>query len=316
MWLTSLFLTYLMASGSGNTEVRYLPTIQARWEASDLVCIGNASNPVLTGIIQSIDGADRDQLSADVTLERCLKGRMPSASQIRVLGNYVTAPKPGGGRLLGFAYSGPPLGFVHKGRNLLFLRKRAGSDEFLVTVPILQTSIPLADSAPEYPPSTSPHFEKLVITREIESAMLESENGVRQDISETFSDPLLSDQQYIYHLLEYLGPADGFAELSRFSNLAPLAIQRDIAVTLLGQEHQEFQPMVISLLLDQSAPASKRWNAALSLGNNGSQEALEPLRRVIQQPAGTDQLNMLHDEAEYSLKLLEQKLESLNKQKE
>ena len=302
MWktLSLLFVLVLGVGASRSEDPSYLPTIQGRWNASDLVCIGNAESPVRTGVAQFINGANRDQLTANVELERCFKGQAPSSSEIQVVGNYVGAAKKGE-RLIGFVYAGPPVGFVHEGRNLLFLRKGAAPDEFAVTIPVFQTAIPLADVPPEYPSSTSPDFTKAVLIKELESAMLEAEDTGRQNINRGFSDPLCSDIEYIEYLMDYLGTSDGIAELSRLSHTAPLAIQRDIAVRLLEYDPGQYEPSVISLLLDDSAPAWKRGNAALALGRDGTPAALYPLQRVVLEPAGTGQLKMLHNEAESSL---------------
>jgi hypothetical protein len=297
MWATSLLLLAalnLAAPGSQNSS--YLRTIQARWDASDLVCIGKASAPVRTGVTQVIDGRDRDQLSTDVELERCLKGDVPRSSGIRVLGDYVASAKDSAG---GFAYSGPPVGFVREGRNLIFLRRTTVPDEFVVTVPIYQTAIPLSDVPPDYPPATSPGFTATIVIRELESAMLQ--------LGE------LSDLEYIDYLLDYMGTPDGIAELSRLSDTVPLAIQQDIAVTLLDHDQSQNESTVISLLLDPSALAWKRENAALALGRHGTHAALDPLLRVVLEPAGTEQLKMLHNAAESSLDSLKHRVGSLDK---
>jgi hypothetical protein len=81
-----------------------------------LVCIGDASLPVRTGLTRTINGSDRDQLSAEVELETCFKGDRPTASEIRVLGYDVVAMKDVG---QGYGYGGAPIGFVSKGRNPL-----------------------------------------------------------------------------------------------------------------------------------------------------------------------------------------------------
>lgn len=302
MWKTPslLFVLVLGVGASRSEEPSFLPTIQGRWNASDLVCIGKAESPVRTGVTQFINGENRDQLSANVVLERCFKGQAPSSSEIRVVGSYVAAAKKGES-LIGFVYAGPPVGFVHEGRNLLFLRKGAAPDEFAVTVPIYQTAIPLADVPPEYPSSTSPGFTKVVLIRELERAMLEAEDTGGKNINRGFGDPLRSDIEYIEYLMDYLGTSDGIAELSRLSHTAPLAIQRDIAVKLLAYDPSKYEPSVISLLLDDSAPVWKRGNAALALGRDGTSAALDPLQRVVLEPAGTEQLKMLRNEAESSL---------------
>jgi len=315
MWKASSFLLVLVlgAGASGDQGPSFLPNIQARWDASDLVCIGNASSPIRTGITQFIDGANRDQLSTEVELERCFKGQDPRSSEIRVLGNYVAAAKEGDQGVISFAYSGPPTGFVHRGRNLLFLRRGPVPDEFAVTVPIYQTAIPLADTPPEYPPATSPIFTKVVLIKELENAMLDTESTGGVNIDQGFGDPLPSDIEYIDYVLDYLGTSDGIAELTRLSDTAPLAIQRDIAVKLLDHNQIEYESSVISLLLDESAPPWKRGNAALVLGRHGSHAALDPLLRVVSGPAETDQMMMFHNEAGSSLVSLKHRLGALEK---
>lgn len=300
MSLTSLLLPTLLLVASGGQNPSYIPSIEARWNASDLVCIGDADAPQRTGMAQSIEGADRDQLSANVKLERCFKGEKPSSSEIRVLGNYVAAAKAGKS-VISFAYSGPPTGFVHNGRNLLFLRRTSVPDDFVVSVPIYETAIPLADAPPTYPSPPSPSSIKTVLTMELEKAMLQSEDTSRDMNPKPFADPLLSDYRYIDYLLDYLGPPNGIAELSRFSETAPVAIQRDIAVRLFDLDQSGYESSVISLLLDVTAPAWKRGNAALALGSHGTDAALNPLRQVALEPAGTEQLKMLHHEAASSL---------------
>ena len=311
MFLIPLLLPRLVLAVAGSQNPSYLPSIQARWDASDLVCIGKADSPQRTGVAQFIDGANRDQLSANVELERCFKGEIPHSSAIRVFGNYVASAKPGDHGVISFAYSGPPTGFVHNGRNLLFLRGTSVPNDFVVTVPIYETAIPLADTQADYPSPTSPTFVKAVLIKELEIAMLETENGGRRVDLEGFSLPLRSDIVYIDYLLDYLGTSDGIEELSRFAETAPMAIQRDIAVILLDHDQSGDESSVISLLLDESAPAWKRGNAALALGRHGTYAALDSLQKVAAERAGTEQLKMLHNEAASSLESLEHRIESL-----
>jgi hypothetical protein len=313
MWATSLLLGALGLVASGSQNPSYLPTIQARWDASDLVCIGKASVPLRSGFTQMIDGRNRDQLSANIALERCFKGEKPRSSGIRVLGSYVSAAKPGDYGVISFAYSGPPLGFVHNGRNLLFLRSTSVPDDFVVTVPIYETAIPLADVSPAYPSPTSPTFMKTVVTRELENAMLKSEDNGRGMDLQGFGQPLLSDYRYIDYLLNYLGTPEGITDLSHLSEIAPVAIQRDIAVRLLDLGQSAYESSVISLLLDDTAPAWKRGNAALVLGRHGTHAALDPLLRVVAEPAGTELLQMLHNEAASSLESCERRVGSAHK---
>jgi len=313
MSLNSLLLPTLLLVASSSQRPLALPSIQARWDASDLVCIGEADSPQRTGVAPLIDGASRDQLSANIKLERCFKGKKPTSPDIRVLGNYVAAAKPEDNGVISFAYSGPPTGFVHNGRNLLFLRKTSAFDEFVVTVPIYETAIPLADVPPAYPSPTSPTFIKTVVTRELESAMLESEDFGQRTDRQGFGQPLLSDYSYVDYLLDYLGTSDGIAELSHLSEIASLAIQRDIAVRLLDLDQREYESSVITLLADETAPVWKRGNAALVLGRHGTQASLDPLRRVVADLAGTEQLKMLHNESASAIESLENRLGSPEK---
>lgn len=305
MQIGALFLTLLSLAPPGGSTVSYLPTIQARWNASDLVCIGDSSAPHRTGVVQVIDGAKRDQLSAYVELETCLKGAKPQSSEIRVLGDYFTSVNGQNG----FGYAGPPTGFVHEGRDLLFLRRSSSPDEFLVTVPIYQTTIPLANTAPNYPPTTSSGYAKVVLTRELESAMLQTaENDQGVNPSPGFGDGLLSDIEYINLLLDYLGKSDGTTELSRLYGTAPSPICQDIAVMLFDRGQQEYESAVISFLLEQSLPAWRRWNAALALGRHGSRAALDPLRLVVSEAAQTEQQKQLRSYAQSSFELLQRRL--------
>lgn len=271
---------------------QYMPRIQQRWDASDLVCIGDASSPVRTGVTRTIDGSDRDQLSAEVELETCLKGDRPTAPEIRVLGYDVVAIKDVG---QGYGYGGPPTGFVSKGRNLLFLRRTQNMGDFEVTVPIYQTAIHLADARPDNSSGESRQSARLILTQELEAAVVQ------------FGD---TDLGYIDYLFDLLGTPAGIAELSRFSRGVPLAVQRDVAVALLFHGQPDAEPVVISLLLDTSAATWKRGNAAGALGEQGSEAALGPLQQIASQPSATDDLESLRLTAHSSLDRLEHRLQA------
>lgn len=287
-----LFLA--LASATGAINAQYLPTIQQRWDVSDLVCIGQATAPARTGFTEFIDGSDRDQMSADVDLQMCFKGDRPNPSRIRVFDYSVFALEDIEGKG-GYAYAGPPTGFVRKGRNLLFLRKTNVPGEFETSVLIYATAIPLADEPPIYPAARSAQFTRVVVTRELEAALLqEDRNGGN-----------ISD---IGHLFDWLGAQDGIAELSRFSKSAPRTVQRNVAVALLSRGLQSYEPAVIALLLDSSAPGWKRENAALALGRSGTEAAVAPLRQIAIQPATTQELESLREVANESLHSLEHRL--------
>lgn len=254
---------------------RYLKSVWDRWRVSDLVCTGLASAPLRTGIARKIDGSDRDQLSSDVELETCFKGS-PVSSQVRVIGYSVWAVKDVHG---GYDYSGPPTGFVRKGRNLLFLRQTARPSEFEVAVPIYVTAIRLADTRPYYPSDESVTSVRFALTREFEAALVQFDANDLGDID---------------HILDLLGTAEGIAELSRFSTSVSEPIRRDIAVVLLNHDQIAYEPLAIALLRDASAPAWKRENAASALGEHGTERALHYLRQVASEPATTDELKPLH----------------------
>ena len=287
----ALSLLLAVSSIAWASEVpHYLPSIHQRWDASDLVCIGNTSSPVRSGLTRTIDGSDRDQFSAEIELETCFKGDRPAASQIRVIGYDVVATKDVS---QGYVYSGAPIGFISKGRNLLFLRRTDMPNEFEVTVPIYQTAIHLADNRPNSASEKSRKSERYILTQELEAALGQFDDGDLSDIG---------------YLLDLLGSREGITELSRFSPSTPLPVQRDIAVALLSHDQQNSEPIVVSLLLDSSAPAWKRENAAEALGEHGTEAAFGPLQKLALQPAATDDLKALRLSAHSSLHRLEQRL--------
>jgi hypothetical protein len=271
-----LLLLSLSATAYAAQAPRYLPSVWQRWDASDLVCAGLASPPVRTGITRTIEGSDRDQLSSEVKVETCFKGKPPVLSPVRVVGYSVMASKDTHG---GYVYSGPPPGFVRKGRNLFFLRQGINPAEFEITVPIYETAIRLADSRPYYPNDMSATSVRFVLTREFEAALLQFDGNDVSDIGRIF---------------DLLGNAEGVAELSRFSKSVPPPIERDIAVTLLAHDQVDYEPLAISLLIDASALAWKRANAAGALGEHGTERALPYLRQIASEPATTDDLKSLH----------------------
>jgi hypothetical protein len=172
-----LFLTLAFATGAVDTQ--YLPTIQQRWDVSDLVYIGKATTPVRTDLTRFIDGSDRDQISTDVDLQMCFKGDRPNPSKIRAFDYDVFAQKDlEGGR--GYGYSGPPTGFARKGRNLLFLRSTNVPGEYETSVLIYATAVPLADQPPIYPAAGSAQFTRVVVTRELEAALLQEDRVLQK----------------------------------------------------------------------------------------------------------------------------------------
>jgi len=285
-----LCLALLSAAACAAETSRYLATLQERWDASDLVCIGIASAPVRTGFTRTIDGIDRDQLVTEVEFETCLKGKGTAPSAVRVVGYDARASKDVDG---GFVYSGPPTGFVRKGRNLLFLRRTKTLHNLEIVVPIYETAIRLADSRPNYAVEASPVSKRFALTQEFEAALVQFD---------------ASDVSDIDRIVDLLGIRDGMAELSRFSQHLPLSIQRDIAVALLLHDQLNSEPLAISLLQDTSAPAWKRANAAEALGQHGTERALPHLHQIALQPTTSDDLKSLQVHALSSLHRLESRL--------
>jgi hypothetical protein len=269
---------------------RYLPSLWQRWDASDWVCTGVASAPVRTGNTRTIDGRNRDQLSSEVELETCFKGERPVSSPVRVIGYGEVASKDIHG---GYIYSGPPPGFVSKGRNLLFLRRTPSPGEFEVAVPVYETAIRLAESRPYYTNDKSATSVRSALTQEFEAALVQFDGN---DVSD------------IERILDLLGKAGGIAELSRFLKTVGLPIQRDIAVALVARDQLEYEPLAISLVIDASALAWKRENAAGALGRHGTELALPYLRQVASVPATTDDMKSLHVWALEACQLLERRL--------
>jgi len=281
----------LSSIGFSATQPRYLPHIQQRWDASDLVCTAAVTAPTPTAVTRLIDGADRDQLFAEASIERCFKGEKPPAPTIKIIGYSVYASKDLHG--VGFAYAGPPTGFVSKGRNLIFLRRTASPHTFEIAVPIYETAIRLSDSRPYYPDDNSPAGIRFALTQEFESAVLQSDS---------------SDVYYTGWIFDLLGSDEAVHEIRTFSPRASPAIQRDIAVSLLAHGQLDCEPIVISLLMDASAPEWKRHNAAAVLGEHGTRRALRFLREVAAQPATTDDSKVLRNWTVYAIRQLEHRL--------
>lgn len=276
--MQTVILSFLVLTSALYMEpTRYLQSIWQRWDASDLVCTGKASEPVRTGTTRVIDGNSRDQLSSEVTLETCFKGKRPASSPIRVLSYSVYALKDVRASV-GVAYAGPPPGFVRKGRNLLFLRQTASAGVLEVAVPIYETAIRLADTRPRYPSDSSSTFRE-VLTQEFEAAIVQFDANDVSDIERVF---------------DLLGSSQATMELSTFSKTVALPIQRDIAVALVEHDQLESEPLAISLLIDTSALPWKRANAASALGRHGTERALPYLRQVASEPVTTDDLKSLH----------------------
>ena len=288
---TAILLLLTLRPNTYAAEVpRYLPSLWQRWDGSDWVCTGVAAAPVRTGKTRTIDGRDRDQLSSEVELETCFKGERPVSSPVRVIGYSEVASKD---THRGYVYSGPPTGFVSKGRNLLFLRRTPNPAEFEVAVPVYETAIRLADSRPYYTSDKSATSVRFALTREFEAALVQFDG---KDVSD------------IERIIDLLGKVEGMAELSWFSKSVALPIQRDIAVALVARDQIAYEPLAISLLIDASALAWKRENAASALGRHGTERALPYLRQVASAPATTEDLKSLHVWALEACQHLERRL--------
>ena len=276
--MQAVILSVLALTALCMEPARYLQSIWQRWDASDLVCTGMASEPVRTGVTRTIDGRRRDQLSSEVTFETCFKGSPPASSPTRVLGYSVNALKDVR-HSIGVAYAGPPPGFLRKGRNLLFLRQTGTAGVLEVAVPIYETAIPLADTRPWYPSDRSSTFFREALTQEFEAAIVQFD---------------ATDVIYIERIFDLLGSSQAATELSAFSKTVALPIQRDTAVALLEHDQLQSEPLVISLLIDTSALPWKRSNAASALGRHGTERALPYLRQVASEPVTTEELKSLH----------------------
>ena len=102
------------------------------------------------------------------------------------------------------------------------------------------------------------------------------------------------DVSDIDHIFDLLGNAGGIAELAKFSKTVGPPIQRYIASALLKHDRLEYEPVAISLLIDASAQAWKRANAAYALGEHGTERALPYLRQAASELATTDDSKSLH----------------------
>jgi hypothetical protein len=267
---TGVFASLLAIAAPAYLPAQYMRSIQQRWDASDLVCVGHAASPARTGRVQQIDGSDRDELATQVIIERCLKGRLSANAEIRVLGFDVVALKNISG---GYGYSGPPTGFVSAGRNLLFLKPTKDPDQYEVTVPVFATAIHLADTEPDLLSGEGSQAVRAIVVRELEGALIQFEPN---------------DLSYIDYLMGYLGAQEGIAECLRLSSRVSVPLQQDLAVAMLLKGQSSLEPVVISLLLDTSAPLWKRQNAAGALGEHGTGAALIPLQEIASHPGPAD----------------------------
>jgi hypothetical protein len=177
----------------------------------------------------------------------------------------------------------------------MFLRRTTAAHQYEIAVPVYETAIRLPDSRPYYPDDNSQAGIRFALTQEFEAAVLQSDS---------------LDVYYVGWVFDLLGSAEAVHELRTLSPRAPLAIQRDIAVALLDNGQLDCEPIVISLLLDSSAPEWKRHNAAYVLGDRGTQRALPYLLQIAAQPATSDDLKVLRRWTLDSIRRLECRIEN------
>jgi hypothetical protein len=259
--------------------------IQQRWDDSDLACTGSAEEPIRTGLIETLDGSDRDQLMSWVMLETCFKGKKPDR-QIQVLGDSVFAEKDIHG---GFAYVGPAPGFVTHGRNLLFLRKTERPGIWRVTVPVYAICIQLADAPPSYTLDGSEDSIRHALVAEMEAMIglgeLRPSLGAIQIRSR---EPDRIAAEYLPYILEILGETQGLGEFARLMEVSPQAVRREVAMALLREGDQRGQPDTLALLEDTSLPDWQRANAARALELAKSTRARSVPERIAREPGNQE----------------------------
>jgi hypothetical protein len=107
----------------------------------------------------------------------------------------------------------------------------------------------------------SPASVRFALTQEFEAAFAQFDANDVSDIDRIF---------------DVRGNTEGIAELSRFSNGIPVPMRHDIAVALVVHDQLEYEPLAISLLIDDSALGWKRANPARALGEHGTECARYP----------------------------------------
>ena len=243
--------------------------LQFRWDYSDLVCTGVAAEPRHTGIVENLEGTDRDQLSASVELQTCLKGARP-ADVVTVLGDTVIASKDA---QRGFAYAGPPLGFLVPGRNLLFLRATKSPRVWRVTVPVYATCLPLADIPPDYTVDGSEGSIRRALAAEVEAVMAQGHLRGHASGFPSQVQPESVAAIYAPYILEIYGKPGALNEMARIMTSLPVASRRAVAMELLRSGDQRGLPDTVALLQDESVVNWQRANAARALEYTRSLQA-------------------------------------------
>jgi hypothetical protein len=260
--------------------------LQFRWDYSDLVCTGVAAEPKGSGIVENLGGTDRDQLTARVEIQTCFKGVRP-AGVVTVLSDSVIAAKDA---QTGFAYAGPPLGFVVPGRNLLFLRATKTPHVWRVTVPVYATCLPLADVPPDYNVDGSEDSIRRALAAEIEAVIAQGHLRDQPYGFQTLAEPEYVAAVYAPYILEIYGKSQGVNELASIMSFSPVASRRVIAMELLRNGDQRGLPDTLALLQDESVVGWQRSNAARALEYAQSPRAKLALESIANQ-ASNDELH-------------------------
>lgn len=259
--------------------------LQFRWDYSDLVCTGLATQPKRTGTVERVNDADRDQLSVSVELQTCFKGVQP-AGKVTVLGDSAFSRNE---TRVGMVYAGPPTGFVSQGRNLLFLRGTDSPHTWRVTLPIYATCLPLADVAPDYKLDGSESAIRRALGKEIEAAIFQGRVASDHSLGlQALQQPEFVAAVYGPYILEVFGKPDGLIELARIMPLLPQSARRTIAMELLRNGDQRGLADTLALLQDESAVSWQRANAALALEYAASPQARIALEALSEWATGED----------------------------
>ena len=214
-------------------------------------------------------------------LETCFKGKKPDR-QIQVLGDSVFAEKDIHG---GFAYAGPPTGFVTRGRNLLFLRKTDQPDIWDVTVPVYAVCIRLADSPPSYTLEGSDDSIRGALVAEMEAMIDHGELRLSLEKIQTGAwEPDRIAAEYLPYTIEILGRTQGLREFARLLQSSPQAVRREIAMAMLRVGDQRGEPDTVALLEDANVPDWRHANAARALEFATSTRARSVLERIAHEP--------------------------------
>ncbi len=190
-------------------------------------------------------------------------------------------------KMTGYASSGPPTGFLGKGRNLLFLRKTEDPGTWRVTVAVYAICIPLADSAPSYSSSRSAESIRNALAAEFESAIEQGRGGLADGLQLATPDDVA--RVYLPYIWQVLGREQGMGKFKQLMAHSPESVRREIAMALLREGNQEGEAETLALLEDKTAVSWKRENAAFALANATSTQARQALERVVSEP-GPDEL--------------------------